>query len=177
METGHSWKNYGIVFAGNSQVVSFFESEGHFHAERRSKPGIPSPVKQAVKRMHAGGITMPKLIVAELRRQNIPEPSISQLKNFLKVMKAKLVPNIVSIGQLAEICDRHKNPTGPDDPYVVATEFPSGEQQLGFKFFVSTPRLLAIAEGAESIQADATYKLIWEGTVLTLFNFIKLRII
>jgi len=74
----------------------------------------------------------------------------------------------VSLRQLAKICDRNKNPAFPDDPYVVAREFSKPEEPLGFRLFMSTPRLMGIAEGAQSIQADSTYKLLWEG-IMSMF--------
>jgi len=69
----------------------------------------------------------------------------------------------VSIGELAELCDQYKNPEAMDDPYIVASEFDTTGAELGFRLFMSTPRLKKIAENSELIQAEATYKLIWEG--------------
>jgi len=144
-------------------VVKYFEAEKHYHKTLMPQPGLPSNVKTVVVKLFDGGITKPKRILAELRRLDIQEPTYSQLRNFLKYRKTKQLPSIVSLGQLAELCDALKQQESLDAPFVVATEFDVKGEELAFRFFMSTPRLLALAGRAESLQADATYKLIWEG--------------
>jgi hypothetical protein len=84
-------------------------------------------------------------------------------KELPKIYKIKIESKILSVGQLAEICNRHKTPTSLDDLQVLASEFDSGGEDLAFRFFISTTRILAQTDGALSIHAAATYKLLWEG--------------
>jgi len=77
----------------------------------------------------------------------------------------KAGPTLVSIGDLATLCDTFGVSGNDDEPYVVSKDFICNldDTRKAFRFFVSTPRLLKLAENVDSIQADATYKLIWEG--------------
>ena len=125
-------------------------------------------VKTIINQILERGITKPNQIISALRKENQPEPSKSQLRNYLQYQKATKSPRVISIGQLAEVCELHSEPTSLDEPYVVAKEFVADDgtgNKLAFRFFMSTPRLLQLAEKAEAIHADATYKLLWEGKI------------
>ncbi|RNA32652.1 hypothetical protein BpHYR1_035336 [Brachionus plicatilis] len=84
----------------------------------------------------------------------------------------------MNFAQLNEWCHRNKNvPTDNNQPFVVSyqikidddedgtIQFPEdiniSIRSLSFRIFVTTPRLMTLVSDAKYIQADSTYKLIW----------------
>lgn len=60
-------------------------------------------------------------------------------------------------------CIQNSNvPNDENEAYVVSHEF-DDEEEMNFKFFVSSKRLLKLAVNSKKIHADGTYKLIWQG--------------
>jgi len=126
---------------------------------------MTGPKKDAVKELYEQGITNPNAIIAELRRKQPPEPKKSQLQNYLSHKKTLEGPKIISIGQFVKICNDYMEPTSIYNPFVVAKEFGNGDNAHGetFRFFISTQMLLRTQSNLVQADADATYKLLWEG--------------
>lgn len=73
-------------------------------------------------------------------------------------------PPIVSVGELVEWCEKNSTvPESEDEPYVFAYEHSNEDEELFFRFSVSTKRLLYHCALAHLLGVDATYKLTWHG--------------
>jgi len=108
-----------------------------------------------------GGITKPNRILAELRRKMFWNPRILSYGTFYSTGKKTKPQLLLAWADVRNFVDAI-NIQSLDDPFVVAQEFVTSREQLEFRFFISKPRLITIAEGIESLQADSTNNLIWE---------------
>jgi len=149
------------LLAISSDVRLFKSEEEHDHGEQ-IKQGLPKEIKSAIDEILTKGVKKPKMVICELRRKNFDEHDLVQIRNYIKYKRSKTNPKIVYLGELSEFCEKNsKVPGDPDIPYVVGKLIDF--DQKTFRFFVSTPRLMSLLNFSESLQADATYKLLWEG--------------
>lgn len=95
--------------------------------------------------------------------RNEPNPSVRQLEYCLKKYRAGDTRKMINLGDLMEWCKTNSNyPDDIDEPFVLSNEC-NAENVSGFRFCITTPRLLKIISKAEIICIDATYKLNWLG--------------
>jgi hypothetical protein len=131
--------------------------------------GLSTAVKLFVQQKFNDGITKSALAILNLILQNkMPEPPKVKLINFLKtVREKKFGPPSVSATELRTWCDERKSiPEDLDEPFVVASTIHAEStllEEQDLKIVFSTKRLLSIARKLRMIQADATYKLLWQG--------------
>lgn len=91
-------------------------------------------------------------------------PSQQQMYYLIRKHKDEETPPMISIGQMAEWCEKHSNvPTDDDEPFVFAFETSGEDKNMFFRFAVSTKRMLADCIGLKTLCVDATYKLNWHG--------------
>lgn len=90
-------------------------------------------------------------------------PSKTQVQNLVSALKSKLYGRgTINVGELRTWCSENNNiPELDNSPFVVKYEI--GEDGQNLRFFVSSKTLLKLAIGCETINADATYKMVWQG--------------
>lgn len=96
--------------------------------------------------------------------ENEPNPTNQQI--YYRVSKNKDIeaPPIVNLGELIEWCAANSElPDDEDKAFVVNFDHSDHEEDLWFRFAVSTPRLIKQFVGVEKLCVDATYKLNWQG--------------
>lgn len=100
---------------------------------------------------------MDQIVLAKL-----PVPKLYQINNYLaKYKKTKFGPATISINELSNLLKKFTNiPEAIDSPYVVH-DLSSDDEY--FRFFMTSKALIEKARGVDSLQADATYKLVWQG--------------
>ncbi|XP_031334611.1 uncharacterized protein LOC116164553 [Photinus pyralis] len=95
-------------------------------------------------------------------------PVKSQLKTFLTSLRSKtLGASTISAGELSNWCSANSNvPTNEDQPYVLDFKIDVDDADFlkqDLKIVLSTKRLLKLLGEVDKVQADATYKLVWQG--------------
>ncbi len=118
--------------------------------------------------MYDSGIVKPKMIVYELRRQNIDEPAIRQLNNYLSTYKRKKHgKSEISYYDLEIWCSKLTNiPNDIHEVFVIGyvvkvdEEYPTNSV---FRVAMSTRFLLELALKTRHLAADASYKLNFQG--------------
>jgi hypothetical protein len=118
--------------------------------------------EKIISLLDEGFITKPQQILQALKTAGIDKPKLSVLNSFLGSYRKKKSPPIVSLGELQAYCiNKMDVPQNEDEAFVVHSQFNYDSKTFGI--FVSTKRLIAIAQNSRLIQADATYKLNWQG--------------
>ena len=167
-----------LLYHADSDQVTIYKTEGdHDHHEDEIR-GIGDDIKQCVEQLYNDGITKPKLILRVLQSRQLKVPSYAQLNNFLVYhRKQKYGSHTISLGELEQWCeDNSIMPINEYQPFVVSykivydddddEDIEEDEEETNeriFRFFLSSVRLLNIASVATHINADATYKLVWQG--------------
>jgi hypothetical protein len=170
---------YLLFNSTNDEVVLFRDKSDHTHdliPKKSSK--ISNEVKETILELFELKLK-PKAIIEVLHERKMAAPSIGQLYNFLRGIKAtKCGPTALSLGEIEQWCleSSRSIPELDDTPFVGAYNIiyddddndddngeddDSGENK--FRFFVTTKRLMKMASKSTKIHADATYKLIWQG--------------
>lgn len=71
---------------------------------------------------------------------------------------------MIKLGDLAEWCERNKElPNDINQAFVIDYEVSSIDEDLSFRFTITTPFLLKILSKLKTICIDATYKLNYRG--------------
>lgn len=104
----------------------------------------------------------PLAIMDQIVLRKLPLPKMYQINNHLtSYKKKKFGATTISITYLSELLKEFtKNPESVDSPYVVHD---LSSDNKYFRFFMTSTALIEKARGAHSLQADATYKLMWQG--------------
>lgn len=136
----------------------------HLHANVKVK--YNQIVIDKVIDLHKQG-KKPQTIIFNLRGDNtIPDnqqPPKRTIKNWIETYERNEYGSTpLTMRELTEfIAEHEKQPTDEDTPYVIefdrtAPHVPPPNQ--GFRFFISTPRLLKMAANVKILHADATHK-------------------
>jgi len=164
-----------LLYHADSDKVTVYKTEAdhdHTNAEVR---GIDKDVKQCIEELYNDGIMKPKLIMRALQSRQLKVPTYVQLNNYLvRYKKQKYGSYIISLGELEQWCKENSDvPSDENKAFVVSYKILyEGEdieddeddvRERIFRLFLSSVRLLNIASVASHINADATYKLIWQG--------------
>ena len=103
-----------------------------------------------------------------IRKEKLRVPHKAQLVSFLQALRVKKFgPARICAADLQSWCEeRLKIPADEDEVFVVdfhirATSYDVADQEL--RIVLSTRRLLSIFKKSRMLQADATYKLLWNG--------------
>ncbi|CAF2123572.1 unnamed protein product [Rotaria magnacalcarata] len=166
-----------LLYHADSDKVSMYKTEVDHDHEERQVHGINENVKKSIDDLFNDGIMKPKQIIRALQARKIATPSIIQIKNYLAQFKKKKFGSyMISLGELEDWCKRNLNiPVDENKSFVVWYQIMyEGEEYDDeddvedndgnkFRIFISSVRLLNIASISSHINADATYKLIWQG--------------
>ncbi len=138
-------------------------SRDHQHEVVDKKRGIPQTTKDEIDALYKMGIEKPKAILSQLEEKNVTLPSYIQLTNYLVQHKAKVLgKSSISLGELEDWANKNRHmPEDDDTPYVCG--FDCSFDKKTFRLAVTTKRLLENTLNSDMVQADATYKLIWQG--------------
>lgn len=151
--------------ACSDDVLLFRTDSEHTHEsiETKRSASISPSTEEEIRRLYSVA-TKPKAIRLSLAKNDFPVPTMTQLKNFLsKLSKEKFGASSMSLGELEKwLKENSVIPEDEDIAFVVDYQV-SYDDELSFRFFMSTKRLLETAKDSEIVHADATYKLIWQG--------------
>jgi hypothetical protein len=140
-----------------------FTSKDHKHDAVDKKRGIPQTTKDEIDALFKIGITKPKAILSALEQKNVTPPCYIQLTNYLVQHKTKVLgKSSISLGELEDWAKKNiEVPEDEDTPFVCGFECSFEEKK--FRLAITTKQLLENTLNSEMVQADATYKLIWQG--------------
>lgn len=166
-----------LLYHADSDKVSMYKTELDHDHEERQVYGINENVKKCIDHLFNDGIMKPKQIIRALQARDIATPSFMQIKNYLAQFKKKKFGSyMISLGELEDWCKRNLYiPIDENKSFVVSYQIiyegeENNDEEKGedndenkFRIFISSVRLLNIASMSSHINADATYKLIWQG--------------
>jgi hypothetical protein len=175
----------------NTEVVLFRADNPHDHNGLQPKIGLSEEAKGEIQRLFDLK-QKPKLILAKLREKGIQVSNKSQITNYLKKLKQqKYGQNTISLGTFEQWCkDRSDVPDDEDKGFVAGyyvcyddddDDGDDGEEKdddedidenendgKKYRAIFTTKRLLRLAVLSNKIHADATYKLVYEGSPVLL---------
>lgn len=100
-----------------------------------------------------------------------PNPKKRQVEYSLQKFRDTQVPKMIKLGDLLEWCGNNSDfPTDINKAFVLRNECSSFDDDLSFRFAISTPLLLEMLSNLETICIDATYKLNWLGFPLIILG-------
>ena len=159
--------NFQALYCSENQDTLVFKSKEHNHTFNNFKRGIPTETKDKIEELFKLGIMKPKAILKALEETGLTVPTSSQLANHLVLLKNKLYGKIsISLGELEEWAKTNdKVPEDEDEPFVCGFEshYDGPVESRYFRLALTTKRLLTNSQQSDLVQADATYKLIWQG--------------
>lgn len=156
---------YLLYDATGSRVFLFRGSEGHtcdtMDDDVKSGPKLTDEVIKVIKELHDQK-KKPMAIREALTLMKLPVPKLYTIKfQIAKYKKEKYGPTSISMSELRELLNQYTDiPDADEKPYVLHDINADAEH---FRFFMTTKSLISNAAQAVSINADATYKLMWQG--------------
>jgi hypothetical protein len=158
-----------LLYHSTGKNVSLFKTTCE-HANHVDDPdrGLPNQLKVFIREKYSEGITKPNAILDLIKKYKLVEPPKPKLVAFLRTLRVEKFGNsMISANELRTWCmERSEIPSDKDTPFVldyyIKAESCDLEHQ-DLKIVMSTRRLLALCSKSPLIQADATYKLVWEG--------------
>jgi len=155
-----------LLYESTCSTIKMFKNEQEHDHEKTNNLctiGINDITKEIIKSCFEDR-RKPKYIMEYLATKKISLPSMSQLKNYLTLLrKQKFGSPQISIGELERfLLENSTIPDIEDVPFIVAYEI-NDVDEIDFRFFISTKRLLTHVASSKIIHADATYKLTWQG--------------
>lgn len=91
-----------------------------------------------------------------------PNPNFRQLEYCLKKYRAGDKIDMIHIGDVMKQCSEMSDfPDDVDGAFVLSYQCYYNQNQTGFHFCMTTPRLLEILSTRDTIAVDSTYKLNW----------------
>ncbi|CAF1356101.1 unnamed protein product [Adineta ricciae] len=156
----------------SSEVEALIKDDWSKHYVNYTERG--RKVKQAVAELYSDGVTKPRQIMRALEARKMKTPTYGQLNSYLvHLRKKKYGSHQISLGELEQWCQANESiPTTEDTAFVVSYEIKYDDeddedvedyQGSRFRIFISFLRLLSITLLSSHINADATYKLVWQG--------------
>ena len=138
-----------------------------------SKEAIPIFLKTEINKM-CDLLMKPKRILRNLV-DNGHQIQMKQLQNYITAYKKKKYGSTsISLGELEQWCiDNNNVPNSEDEPFIVnykifysdgsdvEQENDDVQDNLKFRIFVSTKRLLCQVSGKDKLHVGAMYKLNW----------------
>lgn len=156
-----------LLYDSKSTEIHFFKTVAeHDHDQNvNAIYEIPENTKNEIKNMYNLGVTSRKRIINNLLLRKIELPNDRKLVSFLKELKTEKLGdrniNLIVLKKWLE--DNLIIPIDKTQPFVVNFTASLNEKNPGFRFFISTKQLLALAIKAPHVHADGTYKLTWQG--------------
>lgn len=159
-------KAYLLYDSTNNQIHFYKTIAEHDHEQNiNAVYEIPENTKKEIKNMFDLGVTRPKRILNNLMLRQIELPDKKKLDSFLRELKTEKFgqSNINLIDLKIWLENNVVIPIDKTKPFIVDFNLSLNESNPGFKFFVSTKQLLALATNAPHVHVDGTYKLVWQG--------------
>lgn len=98
-------------------------------------------------------------------------PTNKNIEYRLRKFRDSKIPRMMRLGDLIEWCNQHMEfPTDINEAFVLSFESSTFEEELSFRFTISTPALLEKLMNLETICIDATYKLNYLGYPLMILG-------
>jgi hypothetical protein len=137
-------------------------SNNHNH-ESDKTVGFSIEVQDLIKKLFDEHYK-PKTIRRKIAEANLPVPTKNQLAHILqKLKKTKFGRYEISLGELTKYCEEYSAvPEEQDEAFVLKYEV-EDDDDIKFRFLITTKRLLSNAKDAVVLLCDATYKLMWQG--------------
>lgn len=157
---------YLLYHATDVNKVSLFSTNcEHLHYQNNTSRGLDQDKKKIVEDLFKKGVQKPNAILAVFRRENIIEPPKTQLTSFLRTLRTNTYgPSTISGNELVDWCKK-KSVVPDDEDKLFVLDYniicDTGNQDI--KIVLSTRRLLKNINKSCMVQADSTYKLIWQG--------------
>jgi predicted DNA-binding antitoxin AbrB/MazE fold protein len=165
-----------LYHADSDQVTCYTTENDHEHDDDPIR-GVNEKVKQVIVELYNDGVMKPKQIMRALEGRKIKTPTYRQLNSYLVYLrKKKYGSHQISLGELEQWCqDNQSIPSDEDAAFVVSYEIRYDDEDdeddedaqdyrgSKFRMFISSLRLLNITSSSSHINADATYKLVWQG--------------
>ena len=168
-----------FLYVNKNMTVSVFTNNiDHDHTwADETIWGISKKIKLVINDLYDSGVIKPQLIMYELRRRAVDEPTLKQLENYLRVYKCKKHGKTeISYYDLDVWCSkRTKIPEDLHEVFVIGDEIIIDEIDSSksiFRVSVSTRFLLELGLKTRHLAADATYKLIFQGFPVFLFSLL-----
>ena len=177
-----------LQYNSGDDAVNLFETpEEHDHDQiniTSTRQGINEPTKAYIKHLLSLGVLLPKQILQNIEKEQRSNPAIKvplekQLYNHLSIKKDRVGSCRMKFSELSKYCKENTQlPTEKNKPFVVSYQINIDDEddemypvdstkiqieQASFRMVITSQRLLEIASKATIIQADSTYKLIWNG--------------
>lgn len=157
---------YYLIDSSTKKVHLYRATDEHDHEDNvNAVYEIPLETKEAIKLMYKYGVTKPKRILNQLTLDKIELPERGKFDSFLKQLRTEkfgaMSINMVELKRWLE--DNSAIPSVKTEPFIAAYDISLDEKNPYFRFFVSSKELLANAVNVKTINADGTYKLIWQG--------------
>jgi hypothetical protein len=166
------------------------ENDVEHNHENASRPpkivGLPDNVRDIAERCCSNFIFTPKDIISEIRRNVAPSDEPDKMRQkivtFVQSYKKKNFGTATpTLAELADFAAKHLvepeniDAAPVDEAIVLGFEAPDEVDELGNPFFrlvISSKRLLQHVPPSDfkQIQADATYKLMWQGFPVLVFG-------
>lgn len=167
-------QRYILIKSNNLGYQIFFNQYPHNHddLDTRKQNKFSSELVEFIK-TKANENWKPKKTIREINELKLNSqrfqadltPTAAQIHYILRNDRNKECPPICTLGELIELCEKHKRlPVSEDEPFVIGLAHSSASsKQMWFRMAFTTRRLLQNAANVESICVDATYKLNWNG--------------
>lgn len=145
------------------EVVLYTTADQHSCQPKRIKK-MSEQTKAIIEQLFIDGFKRRKAIQCKLAAANVELPTKHQLNNFISELNIKhFGRSTISIGELEAFLQCNSSvPEDPNEAFIV--DYLCDDTNDGnFKFFVSTTTLLRNAVGVDTVSADTTYKMVWQG--------------
>lgn len=158
-----------LIFIPNSTQIELQMLEAahtHENISTKRKQIFTKELKNKVDEIFYNNYNIkPKRILEILSSQNDVVPSLTQLNNYLKILRQKKFGNNnISLGELELLLQTHTDiPEQTEKAYVAAYETNYDDSNIYFRFFITSKTLLKNAKYTYHLHADGTYKLNWQG--------------
>lgn len=158
-----------LVHANNSKCSVYRSSNDHTCGSSEFKAIKPMTlaVKEFIEMKFNSHMTPALIMDAILNDENLPNPSLHQLKNYVKELKEqKFGPNVISLGDLEDKLNQISEvPASDEVGFCFKKALIYGEEKGEFRFFITTKILInnAILNPNQHITIDTTYKVTYRG--------------
>lgn len=173
-----------IIFlpSDSTEFIVQCNDQNHNHDELLlgKKNRVSKEMKEFIRDLFDKNTTKPKDISSHIdsaRKQrglfgNEANPGIRQIEYLLGLFRQGDTEPVVNLGDLMQWCESNATvPTNDDEPFVLSHGISSHKKgENGFRFCITTLRLLLLLSEAKKICIDATYKLNWLGYPLIILG-------
>ena len=178
-----------LLYHSTDTAVSLYRADfEHNHDQINqgaSKQGIVPETKKIIDDLlnivnskWTPGTLLNNLIKLKRTDDKIVVPEKQQIVNYLARKRAKLGGTSITFAQLSTWLEEHKDlPESEDEVFAVSYQINIDNEDIinypdttsdiplnreTFRLFLSTKRLISMSTGTTVLQADSTYKLIWQ---------------